>query len=219
MLMSSKLCQENQCSSSRRFLLDNFLLDLVIVPESYKMRGKEEVQCMTNELVLKSNIKLEGLEEALNIGDYKLGRWNVDTVKQEREHRKDVLLTGFVAQICFVKQKPILHPSRFLVEKDTSQKPQEPNFSRSSVGLELSSSSGVALPLLRGGGTCSPLHFGSSLPSRFVEGRTKEQGPLPSFDHFSLSRISFSPHRETFMMLQCQCRDFSPWSHECPQVL
>lgn len=108
--------------------MDNFLLDLVIVSESYKMRGKEEVQCMTNELVLKSNIKLEGLEEALNIGDYKLGRWNVDTVKQEREHRKDVLLTGFVAQICFVKQKPILHPSRFLVEKDTSQKPQEPNF-------------------------------------------------------------------------------------------
>lgn len=57
--------------------MDNFLLDLVIVPESYKMRGKEEgkqVQCMTNKLILKSNIKLEGLEQALNIGDYKLGR-------------------------------------------------------------------------------------------------------------------------------------------------
>lgn len=95
MLMSSKLCQENQCSSSRRFLLDNFVLDLVIVPESYKMRGKEEVQCMTNELILKSNIKLEGLEQALNIGDYKLGRWNVDTIKQEKEHRKVLLFTGF----------------------------------------------------------------------------------------------------------------------------
>ena len=68
MLMSSRLCQENQCLSSGRFLLDNFLLDLVIVPESYRMRGKEkgkEVQCMTNELILKSNIKLEGLEQAL----------------------------------------------------------------------------------------------------------------------------------------------------------
>lgn len=95
MLMSSKLCQKNQCSSSRRFLLDNFLLDLVIVPESCKMRGKQEVQCMTNELILKSNIKLEGLEQALNIGDYKLGRWNVDIVKEEIECRKDLLLTGF----------------------------------------------------------------------------------------------------------------------------
>lgn len=59
-----------------------------------KGEGKE-VQCMTNELILKSNIKLEGLEQALNIGDYKMGRWNVDTVKQEREHRNDLLLTGF----------------------------------------------------------------------------------------------------------------------------
>lgn len=62
------------------------------------MKGKEEgkqVQCMTNKLILKSNTKLEGLEQALNIGDYKLGRWKVDTVKQKGEHRKDLLLTSF----------------------------------------------------------------------------------------------------------------------------
>lgn len=51
------------------------------------------------------------------------------------------------------------------------------------------SSSGVALPLLRGGGTCSPL--GPLCPPHFEEGRTKEQESFPSFDHFSVRRIPF----------------------------
>lgn len=200
--------------------MDNFLLDLVIVPESYKMRGKEEgkqVQCMTNKLTLKSNTKLEGLEQVLNIGDYKLGRWKVDTIKQKGEHTCSYQV--FVAQIYFVKQKPVLHPSRFLVEKDTSQEPQEPNLtSRSSLGLEPTAQEWL-FPFSGVVGLAALQHLGPLCSPSFMEGRTKEQGSLPSFDHFSLGRISFSPYGETFMMLQCQCRDFSPWSQEGPQVL
>lgn len=217
MLMSSKLCQENQCSSSRRFLLDNFLLDLVIVPDSYKMRGKEEgkeVQCMTNELVLQSNIKLEGLEQALNIRDYKLGRWNVHTVKQEGEPRKDLLLTGFCCTNMFCSTKA--NPSSFHVSGGEGHFPKasEPNLtSRSSAAQEwLFPCSGVvglaalrvlsALPILRRAGPRSRNLFHPLIISALEEFPSKER--------------KASPHGE---MLQCQCRDFSPWCHEDPQVL
>lgn len=84
------------------------------------------------------------------------------------------------------------------------------------------SSSGVALPLLRGGGTCSPsaLWVLSALPILRRAGPRSRNlfHPLiiPALEEFPSKERKASPHGE---MLQCQCRDFSPWCHEGPQVL
>lgn len=102
----------------------------------------------------------------------------------------------------------LLNTSQSFILQVSGGKGHFPKGSGTKPHQEQLSSSGVALALLR---VVALQHFGSSLPSQFCGGQ--DQGSLPSFDHFSLGRISFSPHGETFVTLQCQCR-----SHGGPQV-